>query len=48
VNILFLLFLAYVLAPKIDLVSASGSGVRPEDFIAARAASASSPARASG
>jgi hypothetical protein len=37
VNILFLLFLAYVLAPKIDLVSASGSGVRPEDFIAALA-----------
>jgi hypothetical protein len=37
VNILFLLFLAYVLAPKIDLISASGSGVRPEDLIAAAA-----------
>ena len=35
VNILFLLFLAYVLAPKIDLISASGSGVRPEDLISA-------------
>jgi hypothetical protein len=33
VNILFLLFLAYVLAPKIDLITASGSGVRPEDLI---------------
>lgn len=36
-NILFLLFLAYVLAPKIDLISASGSGVRPEDLISALA-----------
>lgn len=34
-NILFLLFLAYVLAPKIDIISASGSGVRPEDLITA-------------
>jgi hypothetical protein len=37
VNILFLLFLAYVLAPKIDLITASGSGVRPEDLITAAA-----------
>jgi hypothetical protein len=37
VNILFLLFLAYVLAPKIDLISASGSGIRPEDLITAAA-----------
>jgi hypothetical protein len=37
VNILFLLFLAYVLAPKIDLITASGSGVRPEDLITALA-----------
>jgi hypothetical protein len=37
VNILFLLFLAYVLAPKIDLISASGSGIRPEDLVAALA-----------
>lgn len=36
-NILFLLFLAYVLAPKIDLITASGSGVRPEDLITAAA-----------
>lgn len=36
-NILFFLFLAYVLAPKIDLISASGSGVRPEDLISALA-----------
>lgn len=36
-NILFLLFLAYVLAPKVDLISASGSGVRPEDLITAAA-----------
>ncbi len=36
-NILFLLFLAYVLAPKIDLISASGSGIRPEDLVAALA-----------
>lgn len=35
-NILYLLFLAYVLAPKIDLISASsGSGVRPEDLVTA-------------
>lgn len=34
-NILFLLFLAYVLAPKIDLIAVSGSGVRPEDLITA-------------
>jgi len=37
VNILFLLFLVYVLAPKIDLISASGSGIRPEDLVAALA-----------
>jgi hypothetical protein len=37
VNILFFLFLAYVLAPKIDLISASGSGIRPEDLVAALA-----------
>jgi hypothetical protein len=37
VNILFLLFLAYVLAPKIDLIAVSGSGVRPEDLITAAA-----------
>jgi hypothetical protein len=37
VNILFLLFLAYILAPKIDLIAASGSGVRPEDLITAAA-----------
>lgn len=36
-NILFLLFLAYILAPKIDLVAASGSGIRPEDLITAAA-----------
>lgn len=36
-NILFLLFLAYVLAPKIDIISASGSGIRPEDLITAAA-----------
>lgn len=34
-NILFLLFLAYILAPKIDLISIAGSGVRPEDLITA-------------
>lgn len=34
-NILFLLFLAYILAPKIDLIAISGSGVRPEDLITA-------------
>lgn len=36
-NILFLLFLTYVLAPKIDLITASGSGIRPEDLITAAA-----------
>jgi hypothetical protein len=35
VNIFFLLFLAYILAPKIDLIALSGSGVRPEDVISA-------------
>lgn len=36
-NILFLLFLAYILAPKIDLIAVSGSGIRPEDLITAAA-----------
>jgi hypothetical protein len=36
-NILFVLFLAYILSPKIDLIAVSSSGVRPEDLLTALA-----------
>lgn len=32
-NALFLLFMAYLLSPKVDLIEIAGSAIRPEDFI---------------